>query len=185
MSEPFTCTARKVFAASCTWRVLLTTASAAAADFLFRFRKIVRPRPRPSEVARTRDRLARFAWLLDSAFRVPGTNIRVGLEPLLGFVPGIGDALGKALSLYLVYEAWRLGVPAPLLLRMIGNVAVDTLIGAVPVVGDLGDVFWRANRMNIALLDAYLASAASTAATESEADGGGAKVIDGEWRRLD
>jgi hypothetical protein len=178
MSEPFTCTARKVFAASCTWRVLLTTASAAAADFLFRFRKIVRPRPRPSEAARTRDRLARFAWLLDSAFRVPGTNIRVGLEPLLGFVPGIGDALGKGLSLYLVHEAWRLGVPTPLLLRMLGNVAVDALIGVVPVVGDFG-------RMNIALLDAYLAGAASAAATESEADGGGAKVIDGEWRRLD
>lgn len=142
-----------------------------AADSVFRKFRAARP-----DARRTRDRLARFAWLLDSAFRIPGTGVRVGLEPLLGFVPGIGDALGKGLSLYLVYEAWRLGVPAKLLLRMLGNVAVDAAIGIVPLVGDIGDVFWRANRMNIALLDAHLAGA------ERAGEG---RTIDGEWRRLD
>jgi hypothetical protein len=144
---------------------------ASAADFLFR-RKA---RSAPADARRTRDRLARFAWLLDSAFRIPGTGVRIGLEPLLGFVPGIGDALGKALSAYIVYEAWRLGVPAGLLLRMIGNILIDTLIGIVPLVGDIGDVFWRANRMNIALLDAHLAGTGRA----------GGRTIDGEWRRLD
>jgi hypothetical protein len=141
-----------------------------AADSVFRKFRAARP-----DARRTRDRLARFAWLLDSAFRIPGTGVRVGLEPLLGFVPGIGDALGKGLSLYLVYEAWRLGVPTKLLLRMLGNVAIDAAIGIVPLVGDIGDVFWRANRMNIALLDAHLAGA----------EHAGGRTIDGEWRRLD
>jgi hypothetical protein len=129
------------------------------------------------DARRTRDRLARFAWLLDSAFRIPGTRVRIGLEPLLGFVPGIGDALGKTLSAWIVYEAWRLGVPTRLLLRMLGNILIDTLIGIVPLVGDIGDVFWRANRMNIALLDAHLAGTAERA--------GDRRTIDGEWRRLD
>jgi Domain of unknown function (DUF4112) len=142
-----------------------------AAGFAFRRNS----RTTPVDVRRTRDRLARFAWLLDSAFRVPGTGVRIGLEPLLGFVPGIGDALGKLLSVYLVYEAWRLGVPAPVLLRMLGNVAVDTVIGIVPVVGDIGDVFWRANRMNIALLDAHLAGAEARRGPQ----------LDGEWHRVD
>ena len=159
-------------------------AYASAAGFSFR----PKSRSRRADVARTRDRLARLAWLLDSAFRVPGTQVRIGLEPLLGFVPGIGDALGKALSLYLVYEAWRLGVPASVLLRMLGNVAVDALIGIVPVVGDIGDVFWRANRMNVALLDAHLARTAAgdrAAGNRATGDRAGGPVIDGEWRRLD
>jgi hypothetical protein len=128
-------------------------------------------------------RLQRLADFLDRRFRVFG--IPVGLDGAIGLVPGAGDTVSALLSAYIVYEAWRLGAPVPVLLRMLGNVAIDTAIGIVPVVGDIGDVFWRANRMNIALLDAYLAGTVSTAATESEADGGGAKVIDGEWRRLD
>jgi hypothetical protein len=116
--------------------------------------------------------LARFAWLLDSAFRIPGTGIRIGLEPMLGIIPGFGDVLGKALSLYLVHQAWRHGVPAAGILRMLGNVAIDLAIGAVPVLGDLGDVFWRANRRNLAILDAHLAKA-----------GFGGPTLDGSRRR--
>jgi hypothetical protein len=144
---------------------------ASAADFLFR-RKA---RSAPANARRTRDRLARFAWLLDSAFRIPGTGVRIGLDPLLGLFPGVGDALGTALSAYIVYEAWRLGIPARLVLRMVANVLIDTLIGIVPVAGDIGDVLWRANRMNIALLDAHLAGEARA----------GDRTIDGAWRRLD
>lgn len=108
------------------------------------------------EVTRTRDRFARFAWYLDSVLRIPGTSIRIGIEPLLALIPGIGDLLGKTVSVYLVYQAWRLGVPASGIIRMIANLAVDTALGLVPIAGNIGDVFWRANRMNLTILDAHL-----------------------------
>lgn len=104
-----------------------------------------------------RARFARMSWLLDNAFLIPGTTIRVGIEPLLGLVPGVGDLAGKGLSLYLVYEAARVGAPPGLIARMLGNVAIDLAIGAVPIAGDVADVFWRANRRNFRLFEDWLA----------------------------
>jgi hypothetical protein len=86
------------------------------------------------------DRLDRLSQLLDVAFVVPGTNIRFGVEAILRLVPGIGDAAASALSLYVLYEARRLGIPTPLLVRMIANVMVEGVAGAVPLAGDLFDV---------------------------------------------
>jgi Domain of unknown function (DUF4112) len=106
--------------------------------------------------AAARERLARLALLLDSAVRVPGTGIRVGADALLGLVPGVGNVATTALSAYLVHEAWRLGVPRGALLRMVANVALDSAISAVPVLGNLADVFWRANRRNMAILARHL-----------------------------
>ena len=98
------------------------------------------------------DRLDRLATWLDTAFVIPGTNIRFGVEALLRLIPGIGDFAASALSLYLLYEASRLGVPRLLLARMLGNVIIEGAMGAVPIAGDAFDVFFRANRRNIALL---------------------------------
>lgn len=103
------------------------------------------------------DRLDLLATLFDTALIVPGTNIRFGVEALLRLVPGIGDIAASALSFYLLYEASRLGVPRLLLARMLANVLLEGAVGAVPVAGDAFDVFFRANRRNIALLRAHFA----------------------------
>jgi Domain of unknown function (DUF4112) len=101
-------------------------------------------------------RLDFLATLLDSAILIPGTKIRFGADAVIGLVPGIGDAITTALSAWIVYEAHRLGVPRHLLVRMIGNFAIDGLFGAVPLVGDLFDVMWRANKRNMRLLRQHL-----------------------------
>jgi Domain of unknown function (DUF4112) len=103
-----------------------------------------------------RERLERLTWAMDSAIRVPGTNFTIGADAMLGLVPGIGNLATTAISGYLIREAWRLGVPRTTIARMIGNVAADSLISAIPVVGNLADVFWKANRKNMAILAEHL-----------------------------
>jgi len=113
------------------------------------------------DFTRTRaERVARLdvlANLLDTAFILPGTNVRFGFDALIGLVPGIGDAITTAISLYIVLEARQLGAPAHLILRMLANVVVDGFVGAVPLVGDAFDLLWRANRRNVWLLREWLA----------------------------
>jgi hypothetical protein len=117
-------------------------------------------RPQAREDARSRreriERLDRLATLLDTAILIPGTNIRFGADAVVGLVPGIGDTITTALSAYIVYEAYQLGIPNHVLARMIANVAFDSVTGVVPVAGDVLDVFWRANRRNMRLLREYL-----------------------------
>lgn len=103
------------------------------------------------------DRLDRLATWFDTAFILPGTQLRFGVESLLRLVPGIGDAAASALSCYLLYEAYRLGVPRLLLARMVGNVLIEGTAGVVPFAGDAFDVFFRANRRNVALLRRHFA----------------------------
>jgi hypothetical protein len=103
-------------------------------------------------------RVRLLSRLLDEQFRVPGTTYRVGLDGLLGLIPGAGDAVGALLSTYILYEAIRLRAPSTVLLRMVANIGLDTLGGAIPVVGDIFDMAWKANKKNAALLHAYLAS---------------------------
>jgi hypothetical protein len=98
------------------------------------------------------ERLDRLATLLDTAFVIPGTNIRFGADALIGLAPGIGDSVTTALAAYIFYEAHQLGAPRRVLIRMIGNVAIDGIVGAVPVFGDLFDVAFRANRRNVRIL---------------------------------
>ena len=101
------------------------------------------------------DRLARIdvlSRLLDTAFVIPGTNIRFGIDALIRLVPGIGDAVATAMSWYVVNEARALGAPRLLIARMLANVALDGLVGAIPILGDAFDVAFRANRRNMALL---------------------------------
>lgn len=104
-------------------------------------------------------RLARIdtlATLLDSALVVPGTNIRFGLDAIVGLVPGIGDLLTSLVSLYIVHEARQLGAPTHLLVRMVANIAIDGIVGSAPLAGDIFDVMWRANRRNMTLLYDHL-----------------------------
>lgn len=101
-------------------------------------------------------RLERLARLLDSWIRIPGSGVSIGLDGFLGLVPGFGDALGALLSAYIVHEARELGAPPSLLVRMCGNIVVDTLVGMVPIFGDLFDVAFKANQKNVALLSDWL-----------------------------
>ena len=106
-----------------------------------------------------RARIERLEWLsrlLDTAILIPGTGIRFGADAVIGLVPGIGDAVTAALSAWIVYEAHRLGAPRHLIARMIANIAVDGLLGAVPLAGDAFDVLFRANRRNMRLLREHL-----------------------------
>ena len=105
----------------------------------------------PARMARPR----RVGWLLDNAIPIPGTRYHLGIDQIIGLVPGIGDLIGGALSLYIIVEAWRLGVPRGLLARMGWNVAIDTLVGEVPILGDLFDIGFKANLRNLALLDGF------------------------------
>jgi hypothetical protein len=109
-----------------------------------------------SRAGDTRSRLDTLARFLDSAVRVPGTSIRFGADALMNLIPGVGMLTSKGMSAYLIWEARRLGVPPGTLLRMVGNVGVDFVISAVPLVGWIGDVFYRSNLRNMALLRDHL-----------------------------
>ena len=101
-------------------------------------------------------RLERFAYLLDEQFRVPGTNFRVGIDGLVGLVPGIGDTAAAAIASYVLLEAYRMGAPRALIARMAANIGLDWVVGSVPVAGDLFDFAFKANRRNVDLLIRHL-----------------------------
>lgn len=97
--------------------------------------------------------LRRLGVLLDAAIPIPGTNLRIGLDSLIGLIPGLGDALMAAASSYIIFESARLGASNRTLLKMLWNAGVDALIGAIPVLGDLFDIAWKANVRNLELLE--------------------------------
>ncbi|WP_233553001.1 DUF4112 domain-containing protein [Teichococcus wenyumeiae] len=101
-------------------------------------------------------RLEILARLLDSRWRVPGTGIRFGADALMSLLPGVGPVVSTVVSAYIIWEARRLGVSGGTLLRMIGNVGLDSLISSVPLAGSVGDVFFRANLRNMALLRRHM-----------------------------
>jgi hypothetical protein len=92
---------------------------------------------------------------MDEKFQVPGTTVRFGWDAIIGLIPGVGDALSSVASLVIVHHAWRLGMPSFLLLRMLGNIGVDLVLGIVPIAGDAFDVVWKANMKNAMLLKQY------------------------------
>jgi Domain of unknown function (DUF4112) len=101
-------------------------------------------------------RVTLVAKLLDNAVMIPGLNRRVGFDAVLGLVPGIGDMVSAALASYIIWEARQLGLPRWKIVRMIGNVAVDTAIGAIPLAGDVFDVFFKANQRNLRIIHEHL-----------------------------
>jgi hypothetical protein len=99
---------------------------------------------------------------MDSSIKVPGFNARFGIDGLIGLIPGVGDVLSALISSVVISEAARMGAPKVLLLKMAFNVLVDTLLGAVPLVGDLFDFAWKSNQKNVHLLNQYLDSPRET-----------------------
>jgi hypothetical protein len=116
--------------------------------------------PRKVDHGRARDPrldgVRRIARLLDDAFEIPGTGFRIGIDPIVGLVPGLGDVLPAIAGAYAIWVAWRLGAPTSLLVRMAWNVGVDALAGSVPLAGDLFDAAWKPNVRNARLLEAWL-----------------------------
>ena len=112
-------------------------------------------------------RVERIAKVLDDVIRIPGTSIKVGLDSLIGLIPGIGDAAGLALGSWFIYEAHRLGAPADLKWKMARNVGIDAISGFVPVLGDIVDVAYRSNRRNLDLLRGHFRPAAPISKTGS------------------
>ena len=108
--------------------------------------------PEPGQGFLSDDRLARLEHLFDRAYRLPGTQFRFGLDGVLGLIPGIGDAATAAVSSVLVFDAWKSGARKRVIGRMARNVAVDWLVGTIPLVGDLFDFGYKANTKNIKLL---------------------------------
>jgi hypothetical protein len=108
------------------------------------------------------DRARSFATLLDSVFRVPGTRFRFGLDPLLGLLPGVGDAIGGGFGVYLLVLAFRLGAPPIVLFRMFVRFLADLLFGSIPLLGDLFDAAFKANLRNLDLLERYLSQPQET-----------------------
>ena len=112
-------------------------------------------------------RLQQMSYVLDKAIAIPGSNIRVGLDPILGLLPGGGDVVTGLLSVYIVFEAAKMGLPAQTLGRMGGNILLDVLSGMVPVLGDVFDVSWKANSQNVALIEKHLAAPTPSRAADT------------------
>lgn len=103
------------------------------------------------------ERLSRYATLLDSRYRIPGTSIRFGWDAILGLIPGVGDLATAGPATYLIYRSYRLGARRRAIARMAVNVGLDFTLGAVPLIGDVFDVAFKGNRRNIAILEQELA----------------------------
>src|SRR5262249_53519401 len=129
-----------------------TSSATMTTTYGFGFDDLARPRSRGARIAR----IDALATLLDTALVIPGTGVRFGLDALIGLFPVVGDIITTALSLFIVHEAYQLGAPGHVIARMLGNVALDGVFGAVPLVGDAFDVLWRANRRNVRLLREWL-----------------------------
>jgi hypothetical protein len=114
------------------------------------------PRSRRVSRALSDENLDLLSHLLDDWFRIPGTNIRFGLDGIIGLIPGFGDIAGGLASCILIVAAWVRGVPYVTLARMMVNLGLDVIIGAVPFFGDVFDVAWKANRRNYALLTRHV-----------------------------
>lgn len=99
--------------------------------------------------------MRRWARIFDSAFQIPGTKIRFGIDPLLGLIPGVGDLATPFLSLFMIWHGFRLHVPKVVLARMVLNALIDAIAGVVPVFGDLFDFGWKATAWNLALLEKH------------------------------
>ncbi len=98
------------------------------------------------------EQLDHLAGILDDFIRIPGIPVRIGLDAIIGLVPGIGDVISGLASFVIVFSAWQRGLPRITITRMVVNIAIDTLVGSVPIFGDVFDALWKSNRMNYRLL---------------------------------
>ena len=114
--------------------------------------EIITPRTKRGGKMFDDEHLDILSHILDDFIQIPGTSIRFGLDGIVGFIPGVGDAIGGIASCIIIVAAWVRGVPSPVLARMVANVVIEVVVGSVPVMGDVFDIAWRANRRNYALL---------------------------------
>lgn len=112
----------------------------------------------PQDLRQRLEKLRSLQWLLDNAYRVPGTNIRFGWDALVGLIPGAGDIVTALFSGAIIMQAHRMRVPRVIQLRMVLNVLIDVVVGVVPLFGDVADVFWKSNARNFALLERHAAA---------------------------
>jgi predicted small integral membrane protein len=113
-------------------------------------------------------RMRQLSKLLDGAIASPGTKHRIGIDPILGLIPGGGDTLSAALSGYIIVEAARMGLPREALMRMVGNLLLDTVVGSVPVVGDVFDVISKANFRNMQIVENHIQTFAPTSSAKTD-----------------
>ena len=99
-----------------------------------------------------------LAKLMDSVFHIPGIGVRLGFDAILGLIPGLGDSVTSIVSLYLLHAARKQGLPRVAMIRMVVNVLIDVILGSIPFVGDLFDVFWKANEKNVAIMRRHAAA---------------------------
>lgn len=116
----------------------------------------------------TLNRIRKFSRLMDTAIGIPGTKFRIGLDPIIGLVPGAGDIVDTAFSAYLIYLSTRFNIPQKTLRKMIYNIGLEAVIGSVPLVGDIFDAFYKSNMRNLALLEEHLATVEPELATVAE-----------------
>lgn len=102
-------------------------------------------------------RIRKIAKLLDTAIGIPGTKFRIGLDPILGLFPGGGDLITAGISTYMIYLATRFGLERSEIFKMIKNVAIETVIGSIPIGGDIFDAYFKANMRNLEILEQHLA----------------------------
>lgn len=121
------------------------------------------PPPQPHD-------LAWLAELLDSRWRIPGTSWRFGLDAVAGLIPGAGDLVAGLAGATILFAAHRAGVPNHILARMIGNIALDTVIGSIPVLGSIFDVFYKSNKRNLRLYEEHLAAMRNAAREDPRSD---------------
>ncbi|BAY41331.1 hypothetical protein NIES2111_57270 (plasmid) [Nostoc sp. NIES-2111] len=104
----------------------------------------------------TLNRIRKLSRLMDSSLRIPLTNFRIGVDPIIGLVPGAGDLISTGFSAYIIFLATRFGIPKQDLTKMIFNVALEAVIGTVPLVGDFFDAYYKSNIRNLAILEQHL-----------------------------
>jgi hypothetical protein len=123
-----------------------------------------------------------LSHLLDDFLRIPGTQIRFGLDGIVGLIPGVGDIIGAMASWIIILAAWLRGVPRVTLARMLANVAIETIVGTIPVLGDAFDIAWKANRKNFALLERSMGAVPNYTADPAYGTGFGAGAASTEPR---
>lgn len=107
----------------------------------------------------TLNRIRKLSRLMDTAIGIPGTKFRIGLDPIIGLIPGAGDLISTSFSAYIIYLATRFGIPSKDIQRMILNIGLEAVVGTVPLVGDLFDAYYKSNIRNLAILEKHLQAA--------------------------
>jgi hypothetical protein len=104
----------------------------------------------------TLGRIRKLSRLMDTAFRIPGTPFRIGWDPVIGLIPGLGDAIATAISAYILFSATQFGLPRNVLVWMLFNIGLEAVVGTIPLIGDVFDAFYKSNIRNLALLEKHL-----------------------------